>query len=123
MNFFKKTKRFSIEIECKSLLEPFNSKVTIFIVRFNNNSNANDRLALLCVFVRRVVICERSCVVCVLLCQGFTTMILNCSVEIINIGYAWKGLKEHLGEEIDDQIKRMTFLKDKKVRSASVNTL
>ncbi|KAI7805688.1 nucleolar RNA helicase 2 [Triplophysa rosa] len=50
-----------------------------------------------------------------LLCSdiGFTTMILNCSTEMNNIGYAWRGLKDQLGEEIDDQIKRMTFLKGK----------
>ncbi|XP_051772008.1 nucleolar RNA helicase 2 [Ctenopharyngodon idella] len=45
---------------------------------------------------------------------GFTTMILNCSQEMHNIGFAWRGLKEQLGEEIDEHIKRMTFLKDKK---------
>ncbi|XP_050981984.1 nucleolar RNA helicase 2 [Labeo rohita] len=44
---------------------------------------------------------------------GFTTMILNCSQEMHNIGYAWRGLKEQLGEEIDEHIKRMTFLKGK----------
>ncbi|XP_036439166.1 nucleolar RNA helicase 2 isoform X2 [Colossoma macropomum] len=42
---------------------------------------------------------------------GCTTLVLNCSQEMHNIGYAWRGLKEQLGEEIDDQIKRMTFLK------------
>ncbi|KAF5895641.1 nucleolar RNA helicase 2 isoform X2, partial [Clarias magur] len=45
---------------------------------------------------------------------GFTTLVLNCSQEMHNIGYAWRGLKEQLGEEIDDQIRRMTFLKSKK---------
>uniref|UniRef100_A0A8B9JI30 RNA helicase n=1 Tax=Astyanax mexicanus TaxID=7994 RepID=A0A8B9JI30_ASTMX len=43
---------------------------------------------------------------------GFTTMIMNCSVEMNNIGTAWRALKEQLGEEIDDQIRRMIFLKD-----------
>ncbi|KTG02067.1 hypothetical protein cypCar_00042899 [Cyprinus carpio] len=45
--------------------------------------------------------------------SGFTTMILNCSQEMHNIGYAWRGLKEQLGEGIDEHIKRMTFLKGK----------
>ncbi|XP_058240975.1 nucleolar RNA helicase 2 isoform X2 [Hemibagrus wyckioides] len=45
---------------------------------------------------------------------GFTTLVLSCSQDMHNIGYAWRGLKEQLGEEIDDQIKRMTFLKSKK---------
>uniref|UniRef100_A0A4W4EQQ2 RNA helicase n=1 Tax=Electrophorus electricus TaxID=8005 RepID=A0A4W4EQQ2_ELEEL len=46
---------------------------------------------------------------------GFTTLVLTCSQEMHNIGYAWRGLKEHLGEEIDCHIKGMTFLKGKKV--------
>lgn len=54
--------------------------------------------------------------ICVLFSQGFTTMILNCSQEMHNIGYAWRGLKEQLGEGIDEHIKRMTFLKGKMVR-------
>ncbi|XP_026880775.2 nucleolar RNA helicase 2 isoform X1 [Electrophorus electricus] len=45
---------------------------------------------------------------------GFTTLVLTCSQEMHNIGYAWRGLKEHLGEEIDCHIKGMTFLKGKK---------
>ncbi|KAF4071502.1 hypothetical protein AMELA_G00274100 [Ameiurus melas] len=45
---------------------------------------------------------------------GYTTLVLNCSQEMHNIGFAWRGLKEQLGEEIDDKIKRMTFLKSKK---------
>ncbi|XP_067277784.1 nucleolar RNA helicase 2 isoform X2 [Pseudorasbora parva] len=45
---------------------------------------------------------------------GFATMILSCSQEMHNIGFAWRGLKEHLGEEIDEHIRRMTFLKGKK---------
>lgn len=56
-----------------------------------------------------------SCFTCVFL-QGFTTLVLNCSQEMHNIGFAWRGLKEQLGEEIDDQIRRMTFLKGRKVR-------
>lgn len=40
-----------------------------------------------------------------------------------NIGYAWRGLKDQLGEGIDDQIRRMTFLKGKMVRLTSVNIL
>uniref|UniRef100_A0A671Q396 RNA helicase n=1 Tax=Sinocyclocheilus anshuiensis TaxID=1608454 RepID=A0A671Q396_9TELE len=47
---------------------------------------------------------------------GFTTMMMSCSQEMHNIGYAWRGLKEQLGEEVDEHIKRMTFLKGKKVR-------
>uniref|UniRef100_A0A9J8B2Y3 RNA helicase n=1 Tax=Cyprinus carpio carpio TaxID=630221 RepID=A0A9J8B2Y3_CYPCA len=46
---------------------------------------------------------------------GFTTMIMSCSQEMHNIGYAWRGLKEQLGEEVDQHIQRMTFLKGKKV--------
>ncbi|XP_016348785.1 nucleolar RNA helicase 2-like [Sinocyclocheilus anshuiensis] len=45
---------------------------------------------------------------------GFTTMMMSCSQEMHNIGYAWRGLKEQLGEEVDEHIKRMTFLKGKK---------
>ncbi|KTG05412.1 hypothetical protein cypCar_00029125 [Cyprinus carpio] len=45
---------------------------------------------------------------------GFTTMIMSCSQEMHNIGYAWRGLKEQLGEEVDQHIQRMTFLKGKK---------
>uniref|UniRef100_A0A673JB27 RNA helicase n=1 Tax=Sinocyclocheilus rhinocerous TaxID=307959 RepID=A0A673JB27_9TELE len=46
---------------------------------------------------------------------GFSTMILNCSQEMHNIGFAWRGLKEQLGEGIDEHIKRMTFLKGRTV--------
>uniref|UniRef100_A0A672PQ09 RNA helicase n=1 Tax=Sinocyclocheilus grahami TaxID=75366 RepID=A0A672PQ09_SINGR len=45
---------------------------------------------------------------------GFTTMMMSCSQEMHNIGYAWRGLKEQLGEEVDEHIKRMIFLKGKK---------
>ncbi|XP_020351090.1 nucleolar RNA helicase 2-like isoform X2 [Oncorhynchus kisutch] len=44
---------------------------------------------------------------------GYTTMTMNCSQELHNIGCAWRGLKEQLGEEIDDVIRGMTFLKGK----------
>lgn len=47
--------------------------------------------------------------------QGYTTIVLDCSQEMHNIGYAWRGLKEQLGEQMEDQIRRMTFLKSKKV--------
>jgi hypothetical protein len=47
--------------------------------------------------------------------QGYTTMTMNCSQELHNIGCAWHGLKEQLGEEIDDVIRGMTFLKGKMV--------
>ncbi|TWW68196.1 Nucleolar RNA helicase 2 [Takifugu flavidus] len=42
---------------------------------------------------------------------GYTTLQLTCSLEMHNIGYAWKSLKEQLGEEIETHIHRMTFLK------------
>uniref|UniRef100_A0A8C6KTF2 RNA helicase n=1 Tax=Nothobranchius furzeri TaxID=105023 RepID=A0A8C6KTF2_NOTFU len=44
---------------------------------------------------------------------GFTTMQLVCSQEMHNIGYAWRTMKEQLGEEIENHIHRMTFLKDR----------
>ena len=44
---------------------------------------------------------------------GFITMTLQCSTEINNMSYAWRGLKEQLGEEIDTKVKRMSFLKGK----------
>ncbi|XP_051009100.1 nucleolar RNA helicase 2 [Acomys russatus] len=44
---------------------------------------------------------------------GFVTMILRCSIEMPNISYAWKELKEQLGESIDAKVKGMVFLKDK----------
>nr|XP_036858889.1 nucleolar RNA helicase 2-like [Manis javanica] len=40
-------------------------------------------------------------------------MILKCSIEMPNISYAWKELKEQLGEEIDSKVKGMVFLKGK----------
>ncbi|XP_051507105.1 nucleolar RNA helicase 2 isoform X1 [Myxocyprinus asiaticus] len=45
---------------------------------------------------------------------GFTTLILNCSQEMHSMGYAWHGLKEQLGEQVEDHIKHMNFLKGKK---------
>ncbi|KAM8948480.1 LOW QUALITY PROTEIN: nucleolar RNA helicase 2-like [Lycaon pictus] len=44
---------------------------------------------------------------------GFVTMILRCSMEMPNISYAWKELKEQLGEDIDSKVKGMVFLKGK----------
>ncbi|KAH0517038.1 Nucleolar RNA helicase 2 [Microtus ochrogaster] len=44
---------------------------------------------------------------------GFVTMILQCSIEMPNISYAWKELKEQLGEGIDTKVRGMVFLKGK----------
>uniref|UniRef100_H0XXF8 Nucleolar RNA helicase 2 n=1 Tax=Otolemur garnettii TaxID=30611 RepID=H0XXF8_OTOGA len=44
---------------------------------------------------------------------SFVTMILWCSIEMPNISYAWKELKEQLGENIDSKVKGMVFLKGK----------
>ncbi|CAN9506980.1 unnamed protein product [Ophioblennius macclurei] len=44
---------------------------------------------------------------------GYATMQLVCSQPMHNIGYAWRGIKEQLGEEMENQIHRMTFLKGK----------
>lgn len=44
---------------------------------------------------------------------GFVTMVLRCSIEMPNISYAWKELKEQLGEGIDSKVKGMVFLKGK----------
>ncbi|XP_074780446.1 nucleolar RNA helicase 2-like [Athene noctua] len=44
---------------------------------------------------------------------GFVTMVLKCSVEIHTMSYAWRGLKEQLGEEADGKISAMRFLKGK----------
>ncbi|XP_036885036.1 nucleolar RNA helicase 2 [Sturnira hondurensis] len=59
---------------------------------------------------------------------GFVTMILKCSIEMPNISYAWKELKEQLGEEIDSKVKGMVFLKGKQgvcfdVRAAAVTEI
>nr|XP_046240621.1 nucleolar RNA helicase 2 [Scatophagus argus] len=42
---------------------------------------------------------------------GYTTMQLVCSQEMHNLGYAWRTIKEQLGEQIENHIHRMTFLK------------
>lgn len=47
--------------------------------------------------------------------KGFVTMVLRCSIEMPNISYAWKELKEQLGESIDAKVKGMVFLKGKLV--------
>ncbi|XP_072321977.1 nucleolar RNA helicase 2 [Eucyclogobius newberryi] len=44
---------------------------------------------------------------------GYTTIQLVCSQEMHNLGYAWRNIKEQLGEEIENHIHRMTFLKGK----------
>ena len=44
---------------------------------------------------------------------GFVTVILWCSTEMPNISYAWKELKEQLGEDIDSKVKGSVFLKGK----------
>lgn len=44
---------------------------------------------------------------------GYTTLQLVCSQEMNNLGYAWRTVKEQLGEQIESHIHRMTFLKGK----------
>ncbi|XP_056134580.1 nucleolar RNA helicase 2 [Lampris incognitus] len=44
---------------------------------------------------------------------GYSTIQLVCSQEMHNMGYAWRTIKEQLGEEIENHIHRMTFLKGK----------
>ncbi|TMS13150.1 Nucleolar RNA helicase 2 [Larimichthys crocea] len=44
---------------------------------------------------------------------GYTTMQMVCSQEMHNLGYAWKTIKEQLGEQFENHIHRMTFLKGK----------
>ncbi|KAB0369271.1 hypothetical protein FD755_019276 [Muntiacus reevesi] len=44
---------------------------------------------------------------------GSVIMVLWCLTEVPNIGYAWKELKEQLGEAIDSKVKGMVFLKGK----------
>uniref|UniRef100_M4A187 RNA helicase n=1 Tax=Xiphophorus maculatus TaxID=8083 RepID=M4A187_XIPMA len=46
---------------------------------------------------------------------GYTTMQLQCSQEMHNLGYAWRTIKEQLGEDFENHIHRMTFLKGKMV--------
>lgn len=42
-------------------------------------------------------------------------MILRCSEEISNMSYAWRRLREVLGDDIDRKVNRMCFLKGKMV--------
>ncbi|KAM8806378.1 nucleolar RNA helicase 2-like [Eudromia elegans] len=44
---------------------------------------------------------------------GFVTMVLRCSIEMRTMSYAWRALKEQLGEEVDAKISAMRFLKGK----------
>ncbi|KAM8924422.1 nucleolar RNA helicase 2 [Pelodytes ibericus] len=45
---------------------------------------------------------------------GFVTVILHSSVAIPNVSYAWREIKEQMGEDIDSQIQRMCLMKDSK---------
>ncbi|XP_068807005.1 nucleolar RNA helicase 2 isoform X1 [Struthio camelus] len=42
---------------------------------------------------------------------GFVTMILRCSEEINNMSYAWRRLRDQLGDDIDRKVNRMCFIK------------
>lgn len=42
-------------------------------------------------------------------------MILHCSEEINNMSYAWRRLRELLGDDVDRKVNRMCFLKGKMV--------
>nr|XP_033797809.1 nucleolar RNA helicase 2 [Geotrypetes seraphini] len=44
---------------------------------------------------------------------GFVTLTLQCSVEMHSMSYAWRGLKEQFGEDIDNKVSRMRFIKGK----------
>ncbi|KAM4744997.1 nucleolar RNA helicase 2 [Anableps anableps] len=44
---------------------------------------------------------------------GYTTIQLLCSQEMHNLGYAWRSIKEQLGDDFENHIHRMTFLKGK----------
>ncbi|XP_043539075.1 nucleolar RNA helicase 2 [Chiloscyllium plagiosum] len=44
---------------------------------------------------------------------GYTTMVLACSIEVHSLSYAVRGLKEQLGENVENKVKRMQFLKGK----------
>ncbi|KFO11787.1 Nucleolar RNA helicase 2, partial [Balearica regulorum gibbericeps] len=44
---------------------------------------------------------------------GFVTMILHCSEEINNMSYAWRRLRELLGDDVGRKVNRMCFLKGK----------
>lgn len=48
-------------------------------------------------------------------------MQLVCSQEMHNLGYAWRSIKEQLGDEIENHIHRMTFLKGRTVRSHTLS--
>lgn len=47
-------------------------------------------------------------------------MVLKCSIEMRTMSYAWRGLKEQLGEEVDAKVSAMRFLKGKTVRRPSL---
>lgn len=49
-------------------------------------------------------------------------MQMVCSQEMHSIGYAWKTIKEQLGEEMENHINRMTFLKGKTVCAQNIYT-
>uniref|UniRef100_A0A8C9ZGW3 RNA helicase n=1 Tax=Sander lucioperca TaxID=283035 RepID=A0A8C9ZGW3_SANLU len=55
---------------------------------------------------------------------GYTTVQMVCSQEMHNLGYAWKSIKEQLGEEFENHIQRMTFLKGRTVsgHQGAINT-
>ncbi|XP_024151706.1 nucleolar RNA helicase 2 [Oryzias melastigma] len=44
---------------------------------------------------------------------GYTTIQMTCSQQMHNLGYAWRSIKEQLGDEFENHIHRMTFLKGK----------
>ncbi|XP_076011545.1 nucleolar RNA helicase 2 isoform X2 [Genypterus blacodes] len=44
---------------------------------------------------------------------GYTTLQLVCSQEMQTLGYAWRTIKEQLGDDAEERIQRMTFLKGK----------
>ncbi|XP_053547835.1 nucleolar RNA helicase 2 [Bombina bombina] len=45
---------------------------------------------------------------------GYVTVILRCSVAMNTVSYAWKAIKEQMGEDIDSKIHHMRCLKDSK---------
>lgn len=42
-------------------------------------------------------------------------MILRCSEEINNMSYAWRKLREQLGDDVDRKVNRMCFIKGRMV--------
>lgn len=50
-------------------------------------------------------------------------MILRCSEEINNMSYAWRRLREVLGDDVDRKVTRMCFLKGKMVRFCFVSMI